>query len=57
MLGKVVSELLVGQACRRQVIDETLTQIRNQNLSDEFGRSDDEVVAIHNRFLSVLPSC
>jgi len=57
LLGKVVSELLVGQACRRQVIDETLTQIRNQNLSDEFGRSDDEVVAIHNRFLSVLPSC
>lgn len=53
-LGAVVNVLIQGEACRRQVIDQTLLDVREDNKNDEFGKPDEEVVAIHQRFLSSL---
>jgi hypothetical protein len=54
LLGTVIAELISGEACRKQVIDDVLAQIRKQNLSDEFGLPDDEFVGIQNRLLAVI---
>jgi hypothetical protein len=54
LIGDVLRVLIKGRACRREMIDQLLAELRKANKEDEFGVSDDEFQAIHNRLREKL---
>ena len=54
MLGSIVGSLIRGGACRPQVIDQILSDVRRDNSADELGSPDELVADVHRRFRSTF---
>ena len=54
LTGDVMRVLIKGRACRREMFDQLLADLRKANKVDEFGVSDEEFQAAHDRLRSKL---
>jgi translation initiation factor 4G len=54
LLGDVLQMLIKGKACRRDVLDKVLAELRKANKDDEYGVPDDQFQAAHDRLRSKL---
>ena len=54
LTGEVLRVLISGRACRREVLDQVLAELRKANKDDEYGVPDAEFQAVHDRLRSKL---